>query len=108
MPVADRGPARQPRPMKRRIKRPRAASPRSRAEGRRRLLVRGPASLLSFLAALMLATLAVAWYASGQLMAIRHVHDTYPLRIVAADGGSRTVMLTRGPGAAEPGSWRLA
>jgi pimeloyl-ACP methyl ester carboxylesterase len=41
-------------------------------------------------------------------MAIVHVHDTYPLRVLAVDAGMGIVVLDRGPDAAEPGSFRLA
>jgi pimeloyl-ACP methyl ester carboxylesterase len=51
---------------------------------------------------------AAAWYASGRLMAIVHVHDTYPLRVVAVDARRADVILDRGPDATEPGSFRLA
>lgn len=41
-------------------------------------------------------------------MAIVHVRDAYPLRVVAVDDSRATVTLDRGPDAAEPGSFRLA
>jgi pimeloyl-ACP methyl ester carboxylesterase len=108
MPLAGRAPARDLRRTKLRRDRSHPASRRPRVEGPRRLLLRGLVALLIILVALTLASLAVAWYASGQLMAVRHVHDTYPLRVVATDAAGHTVVLSRGPYAAEPGSFRLA
>ncbi len=52
--------------------------------------------------------LGAAWYVSGRLMAIVHVRDAYPLRVVAVDASTGIVVLDRGPDAAEPGSFRLA
>jgi len=63
------------------------------------------------LTALLLAaglTVGFAWYLTSRLVAVTHVHDTYPLRVLAIGTGDATVMLTAGPDAAEPGSFRLA
>ena len=57
---------------------------------------------------LLLAVFGAAWYASGRLIAIVHVHDIYPLRVVTIDTQSGIVILDHGPDAAEPGSFRLA
>lgn len=51
---------------------------------------------------------ATAWYVSGRLMAVVQVHDSYPLRVIAADTDRHTVLLSIGPDAAEPGTFRLA
>jgi uncharacterized protein len=72
------------------------------------LLRRVYAALLIALIAPSLATFGIAWYASGQLMAIIHVRDSYPLRVAAAGAASGTIVLSRGPDATEPGSFRLA
>jgi pimeloyl-ACP methyl ester carboxylesterase len=57
---------------------------------------------------LLLLVFATAWYVSGRLIAISHVYDTYPLRLIAVDADRHTVVLSRGPDAAEPGTFRLA
>jgi pimeloyl-ACP methyl ester carboxylesterase len=41
-------------------------------------------------------------------MAITHVHDVYPLRVLASDTGKGTIVLDCGPDAEEPGTFRLA
>jgi pimeloyl-ACP methyl ester carboxylesterase len=64
--------------------------------------------LALILAVLLAAAVGAAWYASGRLMAIVHVHDTYPLRVRALDAREGVVVLGRGPDAAEPGTFRLA
>ena len=57
---------------------------------------------------LLLAVFGATWYASGRFMAIVRVHDVYPLHVVASDTRSGIVILSRGPDATEPGSFRLA
>jgi uncharacterized protein len=54
------------------------------------------------------ATAGFAWYLTSRLVAVTHVSDTYPLRVLAVGAGDATVTLTAGPDAAEPGSFRLA
>lgn len=54
------------------------------------------------------AVLGAAWYATGRLTEITHVRDSYQLRVLASDTKSRIVVLTRGPDATEPGTFRLA
>jgi pimeloyl-ACP methyl ester carboxylesterase len=54
------------------------------------------------------ATAGFAWYLTSRLVAVTHVHDSYPLRVLAVGTGDATVTLTAGPDAAEPGSFRLA
>ncbi len=54
------------------------------------------------------AVLGAAWYVAGRLTAITHVQDSYQLRVLASDTQSRVVVLTRGPDATEPGTFRLA
>ena len=49
-----------------------------------------------------------AWYLTSRLVAVTHVHDTYPLQVLAVGTRDATVTLTNGPDAAEPGSFRLA
>lgn len=63
---------------------------------------------LAALGAFTLAVLGAAWYVSGRVIAVAWVSDSYPLRVVASDQRARLVVLTRGPDAAEPGSFRLA
>ena len=41
------------------------------------------------------------------LIAVTHVHDTYPLRVLAVGDRDRTITLGSGPDAAEPGTFRL-
>jgi pimeloyl-ACP methyl ester carboxylesterase len=53
-------------------------------------------------------TVGFAWYLTSRLVAVTHVHDTYPLQVLAVDAKDATVTLTAGPDAAEPGSFRLA
>lgn len=60
------------------------------------------------LCVLLLAVFGTAWYMSGRLMAIVHVSDAYPLRVLASDPQRGTIVLDRGPDAAEPGTFRLA
>jgi pimeloyl-ACP methyl ester carboxylesterase len=63
---------------------------------------------VSILIALLFAVFGVAWYASGRLMAVTHVRESYPLRVLASDTDAKTVVLRRGTDAAEPGTFRLA
>ncbi len=63
---------------------------------------------MSTLIVLLFAVFGTAWYISGRLMAITHVTDTYPLRVLASDPKTRSVVLQRGPDATEPGTYRLA
>jgi hypothetical protein len=65
------------------------------------------AAVLGTSAATFLAALGAAWYLTGQLVAVTHVQDTYPLRVVAVTAEG-TVQLTRGADATEPGTFRLA
>jgi len=51
---------------------------------------------------------AFAWYVTSRLIAVTHVHDAYPLRVLAVGPKQATVTLTAGPDAAEPGTFRLA
>ncbi len=77
----------------------------SRRGSRWRLLI----ALLT--AALLLAGAAAAgfaWYVTSRLIAVTHVHDTYPLRVLAVGPGDSTVTLSAGRDAAEPGTFRLA
>jgi pimeloyl-ACP methyl ester carboxylesterase len=57
---------------------------------------------------LAVAVLGAAWYASGQLMAVIHVGDSYPLRVLAVHTSNGVLVLGQGPDAAEPGTFRLA
>ena len=45
---------------------------------------------------------------TSRLIAVAHVHDSYPLRVLAVGSRGTTVMLSNGPDAAEPGTFRLA
>jgi len=53
-------------------------------------------------------TVGFAWYLTSRLVAVTHVHDTYPLRVLAIGTGDATVTLTAGPDVAEPGSFRAS
>jgi pimeloyl-ACP methyl ester carboxylesterase len=53
-------------------------------------------------------TVGFAWYLTSRLIGVTHVHDTYPLRVLAVGTRDATVTLTAGPDAAEPGTFRLA
>ena len=68
------------------------------------------AAVAMLIALLLVAGLTVgfAWYLTSRLVAVTHVHDTYPLRVLAVGTREATVTLTAGPDAAEPGSFRLA
>lgn len=57
---------------------------------------------------LLVAVLGGAWYVSGRLMAIVHVYDAYPLRVLTIDAGRGIVVLDHGQDAMEPGTFRLA
>jgi pimeloyl-ACP methyl ester carboxylesterase len=63
---------------------------------------------LALLALLAMATAGFAWYTSSRLIAVTHVHDTYPLRVLAVGSRGTTVTLSDGPDAAEPGTFLLA
>jgi pimeloyl-ACP methyl ester carboxylesterase len=63
---------------------------------------------LAALTVLLVAALGGAWYASGRLMEVVHVHDTYPLRVLAVNAKNGTVTVDRGQDATEPGTFRLA
>ena len=82
----------------------------SRRPGRaRRALWTRLAAALAAVLALAGATVAgLAWYATSRLIAVTHVRDTYPLRIMAVGRGRASVTLSSGRDAAEPGSFRLA
>jgi pimeloyl-ACP methyl ester carboxylesterase len=93
-------PAHSPLPIRWRQPRP----PRRR---RRRRWIRAAVALC---AALLLASAACAgltWYLTSRLIAVTHVTDSYPLRVLAV-GPAGSVTLTAGPDAAEPGTFRLA
>jgi len=51
---------------------------------------------------------AVAWYATNRLIAVTHVHETYPLQVLAINQSARTIAITPGPDANEPGIFRLS
>ncbi len=53
-------------------------------------------------------SLSIAWYASSQLIAVFHVRDAYPLRVLAVSHSGASITLTAGRDAAEPGIFRLA
>jgi pimeloyl-ACP methyl ester carboxylesterase len=67
-------------------------------------------SLIALAVVLLLAavTAGLAWYATSRLIAVTHVEDSYPLRVLAVGPGGTTVTLSSGPDAAEPGTFRLA
>ncbi len=50
----------------------------------------------------------LAWYTAVRLTDVQHVRPAYPLRVVAVGPGQRYVVLSRGPDAAEPGTFRLS
>jgi pimeloyl-ACP methyl ester carboxylesterase len=51
---------------------------------------------------------AIGAYSADQLVGVRPVEDTYPLRVTAVNAARTAVTLTRGPDAGEPGSFRLS
>jgi pimeloyl-ACP methyl ester carboxylesterase len=75
-----------------------------RGASRRRLAL----ILLSALLILVVALTGSAWYTTSRLIAVTHVQDDYPLRVLAVGSGRTTVELSDGPDAAEPGTFRLA
>jgi hypothetical protein len=81
---------------------------RGPGSGRTRHGRRSQRVLLALLVTALAAVLAATWYVSGRLMTITHVHDTYPLHVLARDAAKGTIVLGRGPDAAEPGTFRLA
>jgi uncharacterized protein len=77
--------------------------PRSRSRWRRIGLI-----ALAVILVLAAVTAGFAWYAMSRLIAVTHVQDSYPLRVLAVGPGRATVTLSSGPDAAEPGTFRLA
>jgi len=63
---------------------------------------------LAVILALAAVTAGFAWYATSRLIAVTHVQDSYPLRVLAVGPRRATVTLSSGPDAAEPGTFRLA
>jgi pimeloyl-ACP methyl ester carboxylesterase len=49
-----------------------------------------------------------SWYATSRLIAVSRVRDSYPLRVLAVGHEDKTITLSSGPDAAEPGAFRLA
>jgi pimeloyl-ACP methyl ester carboxylesterase len=66
------------------------------------------AGLVIAVALTVTAVAGFAWYVTSRLIAVVHVQDTYPLRILAYGKRQSTVTLSAGPDAAEPGTFRLA
>jgi pimeloyl-ACP methyl ester carboxylesterase len=77
--------------------------PRSRSRWRRIGLI-----ALALVLVLAAVTAGSAWYLTSRLIAVTHVQDSYPLRVLAVGPGRTTVTLSSGPDAAEPGAFRLA
>jgi hypothetical protein len=50
----------------------------------------------------------ISAYLADELVNVRPVVDTYPLRVIAIDVAGMTVTLSRGPHADEPGSFRMS
>lgn len=87
----------------------RSAHPQNPAQNpARRRWRRAGLALLTLAVFSLLLVFATAWYVSGRLTAITRIHDSYPLRLIAADVDRHTIVLSRGPDAAEPGTFRLA
>jgi pimeloyl-ACP methyl ester carboxylesterase len=63
---------------------------------------------LALILVLAAVTFGLAWYATSRLIAVTHVQDSYPLRVLAVGPGRATITLSGGPDAAEPGTFRLA
>ncbi len=63
---------------------------------------------LALILVLAAVTAGFAWYATSRLIAVTHVQDSYPLRVLAIGPGRTTVTLSSGPDATEPGAFRLA
>ena len=90
-------------------RRPRVEGSRRRAKRRRGLRWRRAALLAGILVVVSVAAvLGAAWYGAGRLIAVTHVQDRYPLRVVAVNAAAGTVALGRGPDATEPGTFRLS
>ncbi len=85
--------------------RPPGAQPPPPTRRRRRKVA---AAFVGALVVLLVALFGAAWYTSGRLMAVVHVGDSYPLRVLAVDTNNGVLVLGRGPDAAEPGTFRLA
>jgi alpha-beta hydrolase superfamily lysophospholipase len=85
-----------------------AARHQAPARRRRRQAATALLTVVLLLLALLAAAFGAAWYVSGRLIAITHVRDSYPLRVLAVAPSGGVVVLTRGPDATEPGSFRLA
>ncbi len=64
--------------------------------------------MLSLSALVVFLVFGTAWYVSCRLMAITRVRDSYPLHLIAIDRERHLVVLSRGPDATEPGTFRLA
>jgi len=64
--------------------------------------------VLASILAVLLAIVGSVWYLSGRLIAVTHVGDSYPLRVIAVDPTAGIITVDRGPDATEPGSFRLA
>lgn len=82
--------------------------PQPPSKRRRKRWIFAAAATLTALLLVASLTVAFAWYLTSRLAAVTHVHDTYPLRVLAVSTRNATVTLTAGPDAAEPGSFRLA
>ena len=65
-------------------------------------------ALIAALVTLGASSLSIAWYASSQLIAVFHVRDAYPLRVLAVSASGTMITLSAGRDAAEPGTFRLA
>jgi pimeloyl-ACP methyl ester carboxylesterase len=92
------------RPQRRAVQRAEPSGlPRPRSRWRRIGLI-----ALALILVLAAVTAGFAWYLTSRLIAVTHVQDSYPLRVLAVGPGRATVTLSSGPDAAEPGAFRLA
>jgi pimeloyl-ACP methyl ester carboxylesterase len=82
--------------------------PQPPSKRRRKRWMFAAAAMLTALLLVAGLTVGFAWYLTSRLVAVTHVHDTYPLQVLAIGTRDATVTLTAGPDAAEPGSFRLA
>ena len=73
-----------------------------------RALRRGLVAVVVAITVLAAATIGLAWYSAVRLTDVVHVGPSYPLRVLSVGRAQRYVVLSRGPDALEPGTFRLA
>ncbi len=73
-----------------------------------RALRRGLVTAIVAIAVLATAATSLAWYSAVRLTDVVHVGPSYPLRVLSVGPAQRSVVLSRGPDASEPGTFALA